>query len=85
MTWNIEGIKRGVHVLSEILLTQNIQLAFLSEPQIYQTDIHHCMEYLHGHYNFFLNSEDLTDPLLPLEESHPHGGPLVLWRKDLDP
>ena len=43
------------------------------------------MDYFNGEYSFFLNSEDLHNPDLPLLSNKAKGGTLVLWRKLLDP
>ena len=59
--------------------------AFLSEPQTFQTDVHHFLKYLDGQYSFHLNSDDLQDPNLPLVQSRSYGGTLVLWKCELDP
>ena len=57
----------------------------LSEPQIFQCDVQEVMKYLKGDYCYFLNSDDLHDPELPLIKSKSQGGTLMLWNKQLDP
>ena len=42
-------------------------------------------QYLGGDYCWFLNSQDIQDPELPLVKSRAHGGTLMLWRKEFDP
>ena len=85
MTWNIEGLKANIFVLSEILLTSLPDLVFLSEPQIYLTDIQEQLSYVEHEYCYWLNSADLLDPELPQTKSRATGGTLALWRKCLDP
>ena len=72
-------------MLSDILRKSNCSLAFLSEPQAYQCDLHYVTQYLGSDYNHSLNSEDLYDPELPLYKSKAKGGTMVLWQKWLDP
>ena len=85
LTWNIEGIKPHQYVLSETLLAYLPDLVFLSEPQVYQTDINQYIKGVQHEYCFWLNSDDLTDPDLPLLKSRAKGGTMALWRKWLDP
>ena len=85
LTWNIEGLKRNVFVLSDILRGKNCSLAFLSEPQAYQSDLHYVSQYLGSDYYLTLNSDDLYDTELPLYKSKAKGGTMVLWQKWLDP
>ena len=63
----------------------NPHLVFLSEPQIFQSDLSHCMDYFHGEYSFTLNSEDSHDPDLALLKTKSKGGTLAMWRQSLDP
>ena len=58
---------------------------FLSEPQIYQSDLPAIIKYFKGEYTAVLNSEDLHDPDLVLTSSKAKGGTAVLWMKSLDP
>ena len=85
MTWNIEGIKPHQHVLSEALLSHLPDLVFLSEPQLYLTDITQCTVGVEHEYSHWLNSDDLMDPDLPLVKSRAVGGTLAMWRKWIDP
>ena len=85
MTWNVEGIKANIHVLTDTLLSCLPDIAFLSEPQLFQTDLPQQMQYVHHEYCYWLSSDDLIDPELPLVKSRATGGTLVMWRKWLDP
>ena len=60
-------------------------LVFLSEPQVYQTDINAYTTGLQHEYCYRLNSDDLLDPDLPQVKSRAIGGSLAMWRKWLDP
>ena len=43
------------------------------------------MDYFKGKYSFFLNSEDLHDPDIPLLCNRAKGGTLIMWEASLDP
>ena len=60
-------------------------LVFLSESQIFQSDINLSMNYFRGEYSFSLNSEDLHDPELAFLKNKSKGGTLVMWKQSLDP
>ena len=60
-------------------------LVFLSEPQIFQSDLSTCMDYFRGEYSFTLNSEDSNDPDIALLKTKSKGGTLAMWRQSLDP
>ena len=85
LSWNIESIKKNIFLLKETLENEEISLAFLSEPQVFQADILNLIKYVKGDFCYFLNSKDLYDPELPLVSSHATGGTLCLWRRSLDP
>ena len=85
LTWNVEGIKKNIFPLAEVLNSKKSSLVFLSEPQVYQCDIASIAQYIDHDYCFSLNSEDDMDPELPLLKSKAKGGTMVLWRKWLDP
>ena len=85
LTWNIEGIRRHIFFLAEILNREKSYLAFLSEPQVYQCDLPNITQYISHDYCFALNSDDIYDPDLPMVSSKALGGTMVLWRKCLDP
>ena len=85
LTWNIENIKKNVFVLAQLLSIHRSSIVFLSEPQAYQCDLPALVQYFKHDYSYFLNSEDLVDPELPLVRSKAKGGTMVLWRKWLDP
>ena len=85
MTWNIECVKPHQYFLSEILLSQLPDLVFISEPQVFQSDIDILMMTVKHEYCYSLNSDDLIDPDLPLLKSKAVGGTLAMWRKEMDP
>ena len=85
LTWNIESAKNNIFLLKEVLEHEQPSLVFLSEPQVFQSDINHLMNYISGDYCFFLNSDDIYNPELPLVSNHASGGTLCLWRRNLDP
>ena len=85
LTWNIEGIKKNIFTLAEVLKTEMPSLVFLSEPMVYQSDIGQVVQYLQHEYCYYLNSEDNFDPDLPFIKSKAKGGTMLLWRKWLDP
>jgi hypothetical protein len=81
----MEGIKKNIFMLAEVLKTEMPSLVFLSEPMVYQCDIGQAVQYLKHEYCYHLNSEDNFDPDLPLIKSKAKGGTMLLWRKWLDP
>ena len=85
LTWNIENVRKNIFVLAELLLSEAPSLVFLSEPQIYQSDLPSISKYLDHSYYYSLNSDDLYDHDLPLVCSRAKGGTMVLWSKWLDP
>ena len=85
LTWNIEGIRRNIFTLAQILEREKSSLVFLGEIQAYQCDIEVVVQYISHEYCYSLNSEDSTDPELPLYKSKAKGGTMLLWRKWLDP
>ena len=84
LTWNIEGIKTHEYVLSDLLLTHFPDFAFISEPQVFQTDIDLYLKLVKHAYGYHLSSKEADDPLLPFAKSRSYGGTLVLWKRDLD-
>ena len=72
-------------MLAEVLRSEMPSLVFLSEPQVFQSDIQNTAQYFQPDYCYFLNSEDSNDPDLPLVSSKAKGGTMILWRKYLDP
>ena len=85
LTWNIENVKTHKYALCKHLLASMPDLVLLSEPQSYQTDIRQALDGVSHEYDFWLNSDDLQDPELPLVKPRAVGGTLALWRKWLDP
>ena len=85
MTWNIENIKPNQYFLSDLLLSQQPDIVHIAEPQTYQSDIDLCLINVKHEYCYWLNSDDIYDPDLPLEKSKAVGGTLTMWRAWLDP
>ena len=85
MTWNCEGIKANIYTLTDILSHHKPDLCFLSEPQLFNADAHIIKGVLADEYSFFLNSDDLYEPDMPIQKSRSFGGTLCLWKRSLDP
>ena len=85
MSWNILGLFRNFFNLKHFINIYSPDMIFISEPQAYQCDVVKAMQHLQGHYKYFLNSDDLRDPELPLVKSKAHGGTMALWKENLDP
>ena len=82
ITWNIEGIHDGFPSLATLVSIHKPWFIFLSEPQAYNCDVHLHTTHL-PNYNFFLNSEDLYLPDLPMETLWAKSGTMVLWDRDI--
>ena len=85
MTWNCEGLARNVYSLKHFISVDLPDLVFISEPQVYQSDLQQIMAPLQGEYCFSVNSADKLDLELPMTRSKPHGGVMALWKKEFDP
>ena len=85
LTWNIESAKKNIFTLKNIVEQERPSLIFISEPQVFQSDINALMDYIKADYCHFLNSEDLHDTEISLISSHAVGGTLCLWKRRLDP
>ena len=72
-------------MLKDILQQKRPSLVFLSEPQIFLSDIDSAMDHVQGEYSFYLNSDDRHDPELSMAKNRSVGGTLLLWEKCLDP
>ena len=59
-------------------------LVFLSEPQMFTSDLPICMAPFRGEYSWELNSEEKLDENLAMLKTKAKGGTLVLWKKNLD-
>ena len=44
LTWNIESAKNNIFLLKEVLEQEQPSPVFLSEPQVFQSDISHLMD-----------------------------------------
>ena len=58
---------------------------FISEPQIFLTDVDNQMRTVKHEYCYWLNSDDRLDPELPLTKSKANGGTMAMWRNSIDP
>ena len=85
MTWNVEGLARNIHSLKSFTQNHFPDFIFLSEPLIFQHDLDLVMSHLNGEYNYSLNSDDKTDPELPLIQNKATGGSMMLWKVCHDP
>ena len=72
-------------MLKDTLFSFSTELIFLSEPQIFQSDIDNVMRHVQGRYCYFLNSDDLHDSELAMIKNRSMGGTLLMWTKALDP
>ena len=68
LTWNIEGLKNHIHYLKDTLIEDSIDIAFLSEPKMFQLDLKDNMPTLENMYIYSLNSEDLAEVDLPFKK-----------------
>ena len=85
ISWNIENFKKNLFSLKSFTDLYKPDLVFISEPQIFQSDLQHCMTYFCGDYSSSLNSEDFHSPDLALYKTKAKGGTLVMWRNFLSP
>ena len=85
MTLNVEGLHRNVHNLRNLVSFHDPDWVFLSETQIFVSDIDLCLDYFKGDYESYLNSQDRFDPEMPLMKTKAFGGTMIMWRRDYDP
>ena len=52
---------------------------------LYQCDLPPLLLPFHGKYEAYLNSEDLYEPVLPLDKVKAHGGTMIMWESSLTP
>ena len=81
--WNIAGTHRGFPSLATFASTYKPWFIFLSEPQVYNCNVHLYTNHL-PHYNLHHNSDDTYLPNLPMETLRAKGGTMVLWDRDID-
>ena len=79
LTWNCEGMKRNHLNLKYFADHTKPDFIFISEPNTFSHDLNQLMKYFASAYNFFINSEDIYDPELPLARNKTYGGTLVMW------
>ena len=77
-------MKRNIFSLRNIVDQTSPDLIFLSEIQIFSSDVSHCMTLFKGEYNCEVNSEDVHDVDIPMTKSKPCGGTMILWKRSLD-
>ena len=80
----MEGLKRNLYSLKNFVDLTSPDLIFLSEPQIFTSDVSHCMTPFRGEYSSELNSEEKRDQVFAMTKSKATGGTMVLWKKSLD-
>ena len=86
LTWNCENIKNNIYFLKSVLSSNiSADLIFLSEPNIFQSDLMSTMSPTRENYCSYLNTDDLYDPELAMIKSRIVGGTLAMWAKHLDP
>ena len=85
MSWNIEGLRRNIFNLKELIDEYEPDFVFLSESQLYSCDVNLSMRYLENTYGFYLNSSDKFDHDLPLTHPKAWGGTMAIWKISLDP
>ena len=85
MTWNAEGLKTSIYMIKDFLALHSPGLVFISESQVFLSDIGILMKNIQGEYCYFLNSEDYHNPEIAMSNNTTSGGTLLLWRRDLDP
>ena len=73
LSWNCEGIKSSIFLLTQTLSILRPSIISLSEPQLFHCDAEKVFKYIKGEYCYFLKSEDLNDPELPLFKSRTFG------------
>ena len=70
--------------LTNIAESTKPDLIFLSEPQIFMSDLPYCQKFFQGDYCSELNSEDKYEVEKSMTRSKASGGTMVLWRKSID-
>ena len=59
-------------------------IIFLSEPQIFFSDLKYCSAYFQEHYKCELNSEDKYDSEIAMTKSRAMGGTMIFWKRTID-
>ena len=77
-------MKRNVFSLRNLVDKTSPDLIFLSEIQLFSSDVSHCMSMFKGEYICEINSEDKHDIEISMTKSKACGGTMILWRKSLD-
>ena len=77
-------MKRNLYSLRNFTDLTKPDFIFLSEPQIFTSDLPHCMSHFGDEYCSELNSEDKFDIEIAMNKRKATGGTMVLWKKCLD-
>ena len=84
LSWNLEGLKRNLICLRHFLDQNLYDFVFISEPNVFTSDLKNCMALFRGDYCWELNSEDRYDQDIALTKSRTTGGTMVMWKSSLD-
>ena len=80
------GVEEANQFSESVLeLPEDVVEIFLSEPQVFQSDISILCSPFSGEYSFLLNSEETSNPELALDSRKAYGGTLLMWKSELDP
>ena len=84
LVWNIEGMKRNIFSRKNYIDSAKADFIFISEPQIFRSDLPACTYPCKDEYYVELNSEDKLDEEASMTKSKAYGGTLLMWKKSLD-
>ena len=85
LSWNIEGWGRNCFNLLHFVDACLPDMVFLSEPQVFLSDIAALFSLFDGKFAFHQNSEDAFCPDIPLSTRRAKGGTMAMWASKLDP
>ena len=77
-------MKKNLFTLKNYIEVSNPDLVFISEPQIFTSDLPLCSSHFKDEYCMELNSEDKLDEEIAMIKSKADGGTLLMWKKSLD-
>ena len=84
LTSNLEGFKRNLYSLRKYVDAHQPDLIFLSEPQIFHSDLLSCMSLFKDDFHGELNSEDKFETEIAMTRTRSTGGTMVMWKTTLD-
>ena len=84
LTWNLEGLKRNSYSLKTIVDESSPDFVFISEPNIFNSDVKSCMTLFSDEFCYELNAEDKHNEDIAMMKSKASGGTMVMWRRALD-